>query len=334
MDVGQTEGMQKLPVIDLSAADADVVDAVATAASDFGFFQVINHGVDQALIDDMWTQTRSFFAQPTTFKRALLRTKENSRGYYDRELTKRKRDLKQVFDLGHVPFRDLPEDDPRNFHRVDGQNQWPALDGFQDTMLAWLDACETLSFRLVGIFALALGEPVEALQRHFATNDHTSAMRLNHYPLGDVLSAEEAAAETPLGDMALHHHSDAGALTVLMQDDVGGLQVEHAGEWIDVEPIPGALVINTGDMMQVWSNDRFVAALHRVSPRVTDERYSIPYFFNPSYDCDYAPLPGSIVDGDVAHYRSINWGDFRQGRADGDFADYGTEIQISQFRVT
>ena len=90
-------------------------------------------------------------------------------------------------------------------------------------------------------------------------------MRLNHYPLGDLLSEDEAAGVTPLGDMALHHHSDAGALTVLLQDDIGGLQVEHDGDWIDVEPIPGAFVINTGDMMQVWSNDRFTAALHRVA---------------------------------------------------------------------
>ena len=331
--LGQTGSVRSLPIIDLASSDADVVEAVTAAATEFGFFQVINHGISDDLIAAMWSQTRGFFAQPTDVKRALLRTKENSRGYYDRELTKRKRDLKQVFDLGHVPFSDLPESDPRNFHRVDGQNQWPDLAGFRDTMLAWLDACEALSMRLVGIFALALDEPAEALQRHFGRADHTSAMRLNHYPLGDVLTEAEAAEETPLGDMALHHHSDAGALTVLMQDDVGGLQVEAEGAWIDVEPVEGALVINTGDMMQVWSNDRFTAALHRVSPRVNDERYSIPYFFNPSYDCDYAPLPGSIAADDVAHYRAINWGDFRQGRADGDFADYGTEIQISQFRV-
>ena len=115
--------------------------------------------------------------------------------------------------------------------------------------------------------------------------------------------------------------------------DIGGLQVEHDGQWIDVDPIPGALVINTGDMMQVWSNDRYLAALHRVAPRRSDARYSVPYFFNPSYATDYAPLPGSIAAGDVPHYRSINWGDFRQGRSDGDFADYGAEIQISQFRT-
>ena len=133
--------------------------------------------------------------------------------------------------------------------------------------------------------------------------------------------------------MALHHHSDSGALTVLLQDDVGGLQVEHNGTWLDVEPRSDAFVINTGDIMQVWSNDRFGAALHRVAPRIRAERYSVPYFFNPSYDTDYAPLPGAVAPDGRPHYRSLNWGDFRQARADGDFADYGTEIQISQFRI-
>ena len=171
-----------------------------------------------------------------------------------------------------------------------------------------------------------------ALQQHVGT-DHTSFVRLNHYPLNDLLSADEAADVTPLGDMALHHHSDAGALTILLQDEVGGLQVEHDGSWIDVEPIPDAFVINTGDMMQVWSNDRFTAALHRVAARSTRARSSLPYFFNPSYSCTYAPLPGSIRPDDHPRYNPINWGEFRQARADGDFADYGTEIQISQFVV-
>ena len=91
-------------------------------------------------------------------------------------------------------------------------------------------------------------------------------------------------------------------------------------------------MVNTGDMMQVWSNDRFTAALHRVLPRHGIPRYSLPYFFNPSYDTDYRPLPGSIDSGDEPHYRTINWGDFRQARADGDFADYGHERQVADFR--
>ncbi|MGI9623106.1 MAG: 2OG-Fe(II) oxygenase family protein, partial [Acidimicrobiales bacterium] len=134
-------------------------------------------------------------------------------------------------------------------------------------------------------------------------------------------------------DMALHHHSDAGALTVLAQDDVGGLQVRHGDGWIDVKPITGAVVINTGDIMQVWSNDRFQAALHRVSPRTNQTRYSLPYFFNPSYDTVYAPLNGAVADGVGARYKPINWGDFRHGRAEGDFADYGPEVQISDYAI-
>ena len=139
-------------------------------------------------------------------------------------------------------------------------------------MLAWLAACEQLSHRLLAIFAVAMGEDPSSLARHFGA-DHTSFLRLNHYPLGDLLTEDEADEVTPLGDMALHHHSDSGALTVLLQDDVGGLQVEHDGQWLDVEPIAGAFVVNTGDMMQVWSNDRFTAALHRVAPRLRAERY-------------------------------------------------------------
>jgi len=331
----------QLPIIDLSDLDTDplraadapeVVAAIADAAQRFGFFQVVHHGIDATLTAEVWEQTRRFFALSAEAKRSILRTKENSRGYYDRELTKQRRDLKEVLDLAHVPFPELPDDDPRNFHRVDGVNQWPELPDFRTTMVTWLQACELLSKRLLAGFAVALDEEPTQLLRHFG-DDHTSFVRLNHYPLGDLLSEDEAAGVTPLGDMALHHHSDAGALTLLLQDDIGGLQVEHGGDWIDVEPIPGAFVINTGDMMQVWSNDRFTAALHRVAPRSTHARYSLPYFFNPSYATDYAPLPGSISVGEVPHYRPLNWGDFRQGRADGDFADYGTEIQISQFRT-
>lgn len=326
-----------VPVIDLGALTDDhvpleVVDLVSAASERFGFFQVTHHGIDAELIDEVWHQTIRFFDLPMADKRRLARTKENTRGYYDRELTKNARDLKEVLDLAHVPHQQLADDDPRNYHRVDGWNQWPDLPGFRETMVAYLAACERLARRLLTVFAAGLGEPPDRLLAHFGP-DHTSFVRLNYYPLDDPLSADEAADVTPLGDMALHHHSDAGALTVLLQDEVGGLQVQHGDRWIDVEPRPGALVVNTGDMMQVWSNDRYPAALHRVASRTVRRRYSLPYFYNPSYRTDYAPLPGSVGPGDGPHYRTINWGEFRQARADGDFADYGTEVQISQFRV-
>lgn len=326
----------EVPVLDLggcSAAPSEaVVEMVAFAAERFGFFQVVNHGITATQIDELWHATRDFFALPIGVKRQILRTKENSRGYYDRELTKNARDLKEVIDIAQVPFPELADDDPRNFHSVDGVNQWPALDGFRTTVIAYLQSCNDLAQWLLRAFCAGLGEHGDHLQQHFGS-DQTSFLRMNHYPLDDLLTDDEASEVTALGDMALHHHSDSGALTILLQDDVGGLQVEHQDRWIDVAPTPGALVVNTGDMMQVWSNDRYRAALHRVAPRIDRARYSLPYFFNPSYDTDYAPLPGSIAVGDKPHYRSINWGDFRQARADGDFADYGAEVQISDFRA-
>jgi isopenicillin N synthase-like dioxygenase len=276
-----------LPVIDLGGArgtpSVQVVSQVADAAENFGFFQIVNHGIGDRHLERLWAATRTFFEQPAEAKRQIERTKENSRGYYDRELTKNARDLKEVLDIAHVPFPELADDDPRNFHRVDGQNQWPRLDDFRDAVIDYLRACNDLSLWLLQAFCRGLG--------------------------------------------------DAGALTLLLQDDVGGLQVAHGGTWIDVEPLAGAIVVNTGDMMQVWSNDRYTAALHRVAPRTINERYSLPYFFNPSYSTSYQPLPGSIGPGDYARYRSISWGDFRQARADGDFADYGAEVQISDFVV-
>lgn len=240
-----------------------------------------------------------------------------------------------MLDLAHVPYPDAPDDDPRNVHAVDGMNQWPDLDGFRPALLEYLAACEGLALRLLAAFSQALGEAPDHLHKHFGP-DHTSFVRLNYYPTSDPLTADEAAAEnvTPLGDMALHHHSDAGAMTLLLQDQVGGLQVLVGETWVDVEPVPGALVVNFGDMMQVWSNDRFTAAMHRVSPRTTRARYSLPYFFNPSYDTEYAPLPGAVGPGEKPLYRPISWGHFRQARADGDFADYGHEIQISDYRIT
>ena len=332
-----------VPVIDLadlisssaqtiSGPPQSIVEDVAAAAEEFGFFQVVNHGIEAALVDEVWDRTTAFFAQPLAQKRRIARTKENSRGYYDRELTKNVRDLKEVLDLAHVPYPDLAEDHPSNHHGVDGQNQWPEVPGFRATILAYLTACDALAHRLLTAFAAGLGEHHNRFAHHFGP-DHTSFVRLNHYPLTDPLSAEEADTVTALGDMALHHHSDAGALTLLLQDEVGGLQVQHQGHWVDVEPIPNALVVNTGDMMQVWSNDRYGAALHRVSARTDRARYSLPYFFNPSYETDYAPLEGSIAAGDQPHYRSINWGAFRQARADGDYADYGSEVQIADFGI-
>jgi isopenicillin N synthase-like dioxygenase len=329
-----------VPVIDLaplagppdSRAAAAVVAAVADASRRWGFFQIVGHGVPDALIDRVWQHTRRFFALPRADRLALLRSRENPRGYYDRELTKNARDLKEVFDFGLEPHPELPSDHPENRWPVDGHNQWPrSLPEFRPTMAAYFTACEGLGHRLLELLCRGLGAPPDRLGAHFG-RDHTSFVRLNHYPLADPLAPEEAAAVNALGDMALHHHSDSGALTILLQDDVGGLQVFAGGAWLDIEPVAGAFVVNIADMMQVWSNDAYIAALHRVRPITDRPRLSIPFFFNPSYATDCAPLE-PLGPGQRPHYRPINWGTFRQLRTDGDFADYGKEVQLDDYRL-
>jgi len=326
-----------IPIIDLSplsgatAGRAPVIDAVATAAHDWGFFHVTGHGVSTDLRDRVWTETHAFFGLPMALKRILARTPENPRGYYDRELTKNRRDLKEVFDFAAVPHPELSEDHADNHAAVDGTNRWPqTLPCFKATMLEYFGVCERLALRLLGALCIGLGVDEKTLMLHFRPV-HTGFARLNYYPLDDPLEPAAAAAVTALGNMALHHHSDAGALTILLQDDVGGLQVQTDDDWIDVTPLDGALVVNVADMMQIWSNDRYHAALHRVRPITDRPRYSIPFFFNPVYSTDVAPLPATASG--PPKYRTVNWGHFRQARTDGDYGDHGHEIQIADFQI-
>ncbi|MDH4073084.1 MAG: hypothetical protein OEV41_08270, partial [Gammaproteobacteria bacterium] len=187
------------------------------------------------------------------------------------------------------------------------------------------------SLSVLDAFCVGLGLPADFMRGDFE-RDHTGFIRLNYYPVADPLRDSDVA-HLPLADLGVHHHTDAGALTVLLQDDVGGLQVFRDGYWHDVPPVPGAFVINTGDMMQVWSNDKYQAAIHRVLAMDRTDRYSIPFFFNPSARTEVSPLPSVVGDGNPARYRAIKWAEFRGKRTDGDYADYGPEVQISQYRI-
>ena len=319
-----------VPVIDVGAVVRDAsapaasaaVEAIASACRDWGFFQVTNHGVDQALIDATWRETASFFRQPQAIKDAIMRTRDNPWGYYNNELTKNQRDKKEVFDYTTEGV------DP--IYRAD--NRWPNIGPqFRTTLSAYRDAVTDLGLSLLEAFCVGLDLPADFMRPDFVKH-HTGFVRLNYYPVADPLAAL-SVEHLPTADLGVHHHTDAGALTVLLQDDVGGLQVFRDGLWHDVPPVPGAFVINTGDMMQVWSNDIYQAAVHRVLAMERRDRFSIPFFFNPAASAEVSPLP-SVVSGDCpARYRTINWAEFRGKRTDGDYADYGPEVQIAQYRI-
>jgi isopenicillin N synthase-like dioxygenase len=317
--------MRTVPTIDVRSLGADprTLAVIDLACREWGFFQVVGHGIPQGLLDAVQVRMRELFALPLEEKRSIERTATNHWGFFDRELTKNVRDWKEIYDVGPAATRgpmagSLP--------------QWPSsLPAFRPTMTAFYAACEGLARRLVGAIAEALGVPARILLDAFGPG-HTSFLRLNHYPPCDDPAPPDAPTMPAAGELGVHHHTDAGALTLLLQDDHPGLQVERDGRWHLVEPRPDALVANIGDIVQVWSNDRYRAALHRVLANRTASRYSAPFFFNPTAETVYAPLRC----GGPAHparYRPIRWGEFRAARAAGDYADAGEEIQVSHFRL-
>ncbi|MFK7974993.1 MAG: 2OG-Fe(II) oxygenase family protein [Halioglobus sp.] len=299
-----------IPLVDMAGPEQETSKALAAACTDWGFFQVTNHDVSAELLQSALTVSSAFFNQPSENKQTLSRTKENPWGYYDRELTKNLRDRKEIFDVGHV-----------------GSVLWPNTQPhFETVTRAFSAAVHTLSVRLSVLIAQALELSMQPVLTLGA--DHTSFTRLNYYPVEDALAH---SATPPAGPFGISHHTDAGILTVLLQDAVSGLQMQHQGEWIDVPPQPNTLTINLGDMFQVWANDRVTAPLHRVLESKTKERFSIAYFLNPGAKSVIAPLLESGAQ-EQARYNAFRWAQFRDKRALGDYGDYGEEIQISHYQ--
>ena len=306
-----------VPVIDLGRTDAHC--AIDAACRDWGFFQIANHGIEARLIADLDAQMRAFFAQPRDAKRTIARSEDNSWGYYDRELTKNTLDWKEVFDFGAEPAGSFV---PR----------WPAeLPAFKTALTAYYRACETVALRLLRMLSANLGMSSHALDRHFV--GHSSFMRLNHYPTCPEPERPDGLTTPAKGHLGVNYHTDPGAVTLLLQDTQRGLEVFRAGRWFVVEPKPDMLVVNIGDIAQVWSNDRYRAPLHRAFVNPLADRYSAAFFLCPNHATDYAPLPSMVDARRPARYRPINWGQFYSRRTLGDYADHGEEIQISHFRI-
>ncbi|KAH9327722.1 hypothetical protein KI387_007900, partial [Taxus chinensis] len=160
-------------------------------------------------------------------------------------------------------------------------NRWPAQHPeFREACLAYTDAAREVLLKLLQLIARSLGLPHDRLNDY--VKDDLSFVRLNCYP-------ECPAPELALG---VGRHKDPGALTLLYQDQVGGLEVRRKdnGQWLPVQPLSNSFVINVGDCLQVWSNDRYESVEHRVVVNDTRRRLSIPFFFNPSHYVIVKPL--------------------------------------------
>jgi isopenicillin N synthase-like dioxygenase len=312
------------PLIDAGRlpGDAEALAQVDYALREWGCFYVTGLGIDvagqAALVAALAGEMRAFFALPEPRKRAILRTAGNAWGFFDRELTKNVVDAKQIYDVGPAYDGNSP--------------QWPEeLPAFRPAVERYYQACEVLAFRLLGAICVCLNMPEAHLRRDF--DGHTSFLRMNYYPRCADAARPDAPTGSREGRFGINHHTDSGAITLLLQDDdQPGLQVLRHGVWQMVPPRPGTLTVNVGDIVQVWSNDRYPAVLHRVIASPHRERFSVPFFFNPSPAAVYAPLPGACRN-EAARYRPINWGEFRARRAAGDYADLGDEVQISHYRL-
>lgn len=317
-----------VPTIDLSAKTEEqvTVDLIAKACSEFGFFQVVGHGIPSELIQEYREQFRLYFDLPPETKNSWKRGDNNSRGYFDDELTKQKRDWKQCLDFGIPGSRDwdVPDDDPQNLC-LDGWNQLPPtefLPDFRRTVTQYFDACAELADRIAILMAKGLGQDGQADILQALRERHSSYLRTNYYP---PCTETDDKGEKPLG---ISPHQDAGFLTVLLQDDnCHSLQVLKDDTWITVHPEPGALTINTGDMAQVWSNGKYKAPPHRVLSSESLERFSAPFFYNPPYEALVKPLPNE----EAPNYNPVLWGYFRAVRFAGDLTNLGVEIQVDDY---
>mmetsp|Transcript_7631 Transcript_7631/g.19090 ORF Transcript_7631/g.19090 Transcript_7631/m.19090 type:complete len:397 (+) Transcript_7631:27-1217(+) len=346
---GNKRGLE-VPVIDISslvAKQGDItpetpaVRLIADACRKWGFFQAVNHAVPEDVMERLDREQRAFFARESEWKRRIKRTEQNSRGFFDDELTKQTRDFKEGFDFG------AQDGDLAGRSVVDGYNQWPeGEEGFRRACEDYYNHLTGLSRVLLGAMSVGMGQPRGFFDWQFKA--HSSFLRLNYYPVCPNPVGADFPVRSPgeqEGVLGVNRHADAGLVTILRQrhDEPHSLQVykstrlsgrlvdhdDEEGEWVTVEPVPGAFTINIGDMMQVYSNDKYVAPLHRVLGNSSQTRFSAPYFFNPPYEANCAPVDslGSPV------FQPVNWGKFRHARFAGDYADVGPEVQISAYRV-
>ena len=316
-----------VPIINLSPyfaggdGKAAVARAVAAACEEIGFLVIAGHGVERAAIDEVFAAGREFFELPTADKERLRPGDGVApRGYHALGTKYLARtlgqdtppDLREQFyigpldpDLGRIAH--IPE--AAKFYQP---NIWPDRPArFRPVATRYYRRMERLARDLMRIFALAL--ELDETRFDAAIDNHFATLPMNYYP-------EPREAPLP-GQLRAGEHSDFGSLTILALDDApGGLQVKSPdGTWRDVTAEPGQFIVNIGDMMQRWTNDRWPSTLHRVAnpPPATgrpSRRMSIGFFLHPNYDAVIEALPGCAGPGRPVRYPPVLAGELMRAK--------------------
>ena len=315
-----------LPVIDVGplvrgGTDGDaaaVARAIDAACRDNGFFYVVGHGVDPALQARLEDLARQFFALDDDEKSAIAMVHASRawRGWFPvgGEVTSGIPDLKEGLYFG--------AERPPDGRPLHGPNLFPARPaGLRDAVLDYLAAMTRLGHALVGGMALGLGLDRDWFDRHL-TADPLILFRIFHYPPEPAGSGGKAQPDRPREGWGVGEHTDYGLLTILRQDQTGGLEVRARDGWRDAPPIPDSFVCNLGDMLERMTAGRYRSTPHRVRNTSGVGRLSFPFFFDPAWDADVRPVPG-VGDGQaVGDDASDRWDGMSVHRFEGTYGDY------------
>jgi isopenicillin N synthase-like dioxygenase len=291
---------KSIPVVDVSATDEAgrlaAAQAIHRACRETGFFYVSGTGIAPELVAAQFDWSRRFFDLPLADKMSIdMKRSPAAAGYepiggqvldsQDSSAEAAPPDLKESFYCA----RELPSDHPWALRRMKGfgHNQWPAdMPGFRAQMLAYHDALRVVGNRLLSLLALSLDLPENWFESFYV--DASSTLRLIKYP------PHPAAAK--LNQLGAGAHTDWGGVTILAQDQSGGLEVcTVEGDWIAAPPIPDTFVVNLGDLMARWTNGIYRSNLHRVRNNSgVNDRYSVPFFHSPNPDAKIAPMPSCL----------------------------------------
>lgn len=285
-----------IPVLDLGTArqadgsfSPDFIEQLRYATHNVGFFQITGYGAAPGQPEQLLDTIRRFFGLPLEERLKLdNRLSPHFRGYtrMGTEVTQGKADAREQIDYSpeRQPVKDYPEDQP--FWLLQGPNLWPdeSFPELRPVAMAWAELMSEVGMELLRGIAVSLQLPEGYFDEPFQGSPAWMG-KLVHYVGGVV----EAA-----GDQGVGSHADYGFVTLLLQDDVGGLEVlpPGAAAWVPVEPLPGALVVNLGEMLEVATEGYLAATIHRVqAPPPGVDRYSVPFFWSPRLDAVIHPVP-------------------------------------------
>lgn len=284
--------IESIPIIDMSNWDDQKVAAsICDAAQNMGFFQIVNHGVPMQVLENVKNATRRFFRLPAEEKRKYSKgyTPSNNVMYTSSFIPEKEQYLewKDTISIFYVSDKEA-------------QMLWPSE--CRDEVLEYMKSCEVVAQKLLGVLMKGLSVNMDDSKASLLMGSRR--VNLNYYP----------KCPNPDLTVGVGSHSDISTLTILLQDEIGGLHVRSPkpddASWLHVTPITNSLVINVGDALQILSNGRYKSVEHSVIASKSCDRVSVPFFVNPKPSDHLYPLPEILANGEEPLYKKVLYSDY------------------------